>query len=129
MWPQFFPNNCPPVDAEPATGVVFRLTRGDIPLHEDFLSHRERFRDRDFENECEACGLSVYRDASDARRAIAIAKGFRKKRIAQGEINPDMGKIKHTPRDNEYGASHLTWWLHFGQEPASLFVVIHSPNA
>lgn len=124
-WPPFFPDSCPPDESEPAAGIVFRLTATETPSEEDFKSHRELYPTRQYSvPECEACGLSVYRNIEDVRRAIAIVPALRSKKIAQGELRAEFGRIKHTPKNNQYGASHHTWWKPINQAPWSDFVVI-----
>lgn len=40
-WPSHFPELCPPDDAVPAAGVVFRTVSGSPPTPWDFLPHIE----------------------------------------------------------------------------------------
>jgi hypothetical protein len=68
-WPDFFPEACPPEEAEPTFGDVYRLVQKKIPSQKDFLSHRERWPDKKFDQpECIVCGISVYRKTDDVKR-------------------------------------------------------------
>ena len=55
QWPDYFPDDCPPQDAEPATGEVYRVVKQNPPDSKDFMSQRERKRRKNFgEKECQA---------------------------------------------------------------------------
>ncbi len=69
QWPDYFPDDCPPQDAQPATGDVYRLVKQNPPESKDFIPLREKKTGEDFgEKECQACGLSVFRNVEDAIR-------------------------------------------------------------
>lgn len=63
------PVNCPPGDAQEASGNVYMLVSENPPKPEDFLSKREKHRDKPpfepNEKECRACGLSVYTEIAE----------------------------------------------------------------
>ena len=60
QWPGYFPDDCPPQDAQLATGDVYRLVKQNPPESKDFVPLREKKTSEDFgEKECQACGLSV----------------------------------------------------------------------
>lgn len=64
-FPAHLPKNCPPQEAQDATGEVYRLVNHNSPHHDDFQSWREENMSRDLPEgvtECQAGGLSVYRD-------------------------------------------------------------------
>jgi hypothetical protein len=118
-WPDFFPDDCPPDDAEPASGEVYRITGRRNPKNRDFLSYREqRGPDAEFSQpECIVCGLSVYRDIEDISRMRLRRRRVPKLRkrlyIAKGLLNPSLGKIKAT---GHHEKSHHTWWVPTGVE-------------
>jgi hypothetical protein len=99
---------------------VYRIVKS-VPLGpSDFRSFREEGKSFDADRECETAGLSVFRKPEDAVR-------YRKKfpylgkRIAQGELAKEHGKLKPTPRGNN---SHATWWPYEGVERSKLFKVV-----
>lgn len=63
------PPNCPPEDAQPASGDVYMFVNENPPSSNDFLSKREKHPDKPpfepNEKECRACGLSIYTEISD----------------------------------------------------------------
>ena len=128
QWPDYFPDDCPPQDAQPATGDVYRLVKQNPPESKDFIPLREKKTSEDFgERECQACGLSVLGNAEDALRMRKRARGMEKRLIAKGTLNPFLGKIKHTP-SSRYGRSHRTWWVPTEVEPWSVFRVVQIPQ-
>lgn len=128
QWPDYFPNDCPPQDAQPATGDVYRLVKQNPPESKDFIPLREKKTSEDFgEKECQACGLSVLGSAEDALRMRKRARGMEKRLIAKGTLNLCLGKIKHTP-SSRYGKSHHTWWVPTEVEPWSVFHVVQIPQ-
>ena len=42
QWPDYFPDDCPPQDAQPATGDVYRLVKQNPPESRDFIPLREK---------------------------------------------------------------------------------------
>ena len=67
------PANCPPSSCVHASGELFRIVENNPPNSNDFRCFRERFPDKQANDECMACGLSVYRDKSDVYRMIREA--------------------------------------------------------
>lgn len=122
-WPDYFPDNCPPKDAKPATGIVYRLLRQKKVKKSDFkpriLSNLPRFDGK----ECEESGLSVYKNLDDMYRLQKFIPGMRKRVPAKGELIPEMGQIKPTPRE---GNSHHTWWVPLGVAPWDSFEIIQN---
>jgi hypothetical protein len=120
IWPLFFPLGCPPEESHPATGTVYRLVDSNPPGSRDFLSHRERWPKRKFnESECIVCGVSVYTDKIDIERLRRTVPAMRSKLVALGVLNPALGSIQRTPRAT--GVSHVTWWIPEGSQPWILF--------
>lgn len=108
-WPDYFPPNCPPVDTQETNRRVYRFVRTDIPTSVDFKSYKELFPTRNFEEEeCKACGLSVYTNLDDAKSAQRNIPGMAKRLLAQCDLTIQDGRIKATPAFN--GESHHTWW-------------------
>ena len=42
QWPDYFPDDCPPQDAQPATGDVYRVVKQNPPESKDFIPFREK---------------------------------------------------------------------------------------
>ena len=122
-WPDY-PPGCPPADAEDAEGVVYRLV-GAKGLHDDeFRSHYERDREK-WDGNCQARGLSVYRDAEDLAEGQQQVRGMAKKRIVVAMLPAGSGRIKDTP--SSVWKSHRTWWVATGLSPAPLFRFYEAP--
>lgn len=120
-WGSYFPEGCPPEDASPAEGVVFRLTKGDQPRHGDFVPYRKNKPGDDFDGKaCLASGLSVYRDYQDIVRLQNRVGGARKKKVAVTiqDLDHSHGVMKPTP---SIESSHITWWVPETVSPAPLF--------
>lgn len=121
-WPEFYPENCPPEDAEPASGTVYRLVRHDPPQAEDFKTPWEEYPGRFPEPTIENCGLSVHTDLHDSERLKDRVPQFRKRQIAEGILNPKLGMIQHTPLPED--ESHHDWWVPVGTDPWLVFNVM-----
>lgn len=108
MWPDYFPEQCPPSEARVDELRVFRLVSNNPPIPSDFLPtlieqpHREFNR----ENLCYACGVSVFKDIADVKTKMARYKPLRNKRIAVGVILRQDGLVLET-----FSGTHVTWWL------------------
>ncbi|MBW4620602.1 MAG: hypothetical protein KME17_14765 [Cyanosarcina radialis HA8281-LM2] len=67
-WHDFFPEDCPPNTAQPASGTVYLFVKDDPPTPEDFRSKRQKNPNLKFPNdekECQACGISVFTQIDD----------------------------------------------------------------
>ena len=125
-WPNFYPANCPPAEAEPASGTVYRLVNHDPAQEEDFKTPFEENPKR-FNNKADIknCGLSVHTDIQDSeqlKKAMKMVPRFKNSQIAEGELNPTLGLIQYTP-SSEY-RSHHSWWVPIGAEPWVVFKII-----
>ena len=130
QWPDYFPDDCPPQDAQPATGDVYRLVKTESTRIKRLYPHSAKsnlvkilVRD-----ECKVCGLSVFRRFEDAVEMKNRERGMKNRLIAKGTLSPDLGKIKHTPSSKPYGQSHHTWWVPTEVEPWSVFHVVQIPQ-
>lgn len=108
MWPDYFPDSCPPLQARKDEVKVFRLVDNTPPSSNDFRPTIIEHPHRDFKSEdlCIACGVSVFKKLEDALNRRRRFKPLRDKRIAIGTITQDDGLILETCSD-----SHMTWWL------------------
>ena len=125
-WPEFFPDNCPPAEAEPASGTFYRLVRHNPPRAEDFKSAFEE-NPKLFTHipMVKRCGLSVHKDPQDSERLRERLKNrarkFKNRQIAEGTLNPTLGMIKHTPSLEQ---SHHSWWIPVEAKPWTVFNII-----
>ena len=122
----YLPEDCPPDDAQPATGTVYRMLKGDRPTPDDFLSFRELKPGKAYPSDCIASGLSVYTEIEGIRQLQRRVPRFRKAKVGQGELDAVHGTIKNTP--SQLHASHHTWWLAREAEPWTFFSVIELPE-
>ena len=125
-WPDFYPADCPPAEAESASGTVYRLVKHDPARAEDFKSvFEENLRGVKEKQTVNLYGLSVHRDSQDSERLRERLKNrarkFKNRQIAEGSLNSTLGMIRHTPSIEE---SHHTWWVPIGAEPRLVFNVI-----
>jgi hypothetical protein len=121
-WPAYFSDDCPPQDSQPASGEVYRLVKNDPPKEDDFLTHKELFPEKDFgDQECQACGVSVSRDADDIPVLKRRVPGLRERMLARGILDSSLGKIKSTPGPVR---SHHTWWVPVGVQRHACFSVV-----
>lgn len=123
------PSDCPPTSAETSLGKVYRFIYidHDIPLAKDFLSWREINPDKPCPatlTECQVCGVSVLKSINDARSAHRKVPALRKKKLALGNLTPDLGRIQNTPATGT-GKSHHTWWLCKKAEPWTVFKIVN----
>lgn len=120
-WPDFYPENCPPTEAESASGTVYRLVRNNPPQAEDFKSTWEEFPGRFPEPTIKNSGVSIYTDPQDIERLKNRIRQLRDRKTAEGELNPALGFIQQTEGKEK---SHYTWWIPIGAKPWHDFRVI-----
>ena len=118
-FPADWPDDCPPDDASPAEGHVFRIVKRAPPVAADFLSHHELGRLRKAPA-CLRCGLSVFRDLYDAmhQRQLLPKLGTQ---IAEARLEVEYGWTKLTSGTQP---THTTWWAFEGVNRAQLFAIV-----
>jgi hypothetical protein len=126
-WPDFYPANCPPAEAESASGTVYRLVNHDPAQEEDFKTpFEENPRRFKYTPGIKNCALSVQTDIQDSEQLkkamMKMVPRFKNSQIAKGELNPTLGLIQHTP-SSKY-RSHHSWWVPIGAEPWVVFKII-----
>ena len=121
QWPDYYPENCPPEEAEPASRTVYRLVRHNPPQAEDFLSTWEEFPGRFPEPTIKNSGVSVYTDPQDIERLKKRIRQLKGRKTAEGELDPMHGLIQPTEGKEK---SHHTWWIPIGAEPWLVFKVV-----
>lgn len=133
-WRDHLPNECPPDDAIPTNGVVYRLASRKNFDESDFLSYREMYPDGHWDGvpECIACGLSVFTEIAGIERLLRRVPGKKRskshkvKKVIEGKLTPKHGKMKNTPSTTH--KSHHTWWIPVGEEPWKVFRLIELPE-
>ncbi len=120
-FPPDWPDGCPPTDAVPPTGRIYRLVGGAPLLPEHFLSYHESGKPIPPDRECDARGLSVFTDPRDARNYLAKYP-YLGTAIAAGGLSAADGRFKPTPR--RPAPSHATWWPFPGRPRHVLFQIV-----
>ena len=119
-------DKCPPEDAEPASGIFYRLVLNNPPEKEDFTPNPNtlsQILDRGPEEKiCQVYGVSVYKDIEGALKARKKFKSLKGTEPAIGKLTPKCGVIKNTPSLIHH--SHHTWWPPCEMEIWSLFQII-----
>lgn len=126
-WPHFYPVNCPPEEAKPASGKVYRLVQHNPAQAKDFQTPWEEYPGRFEEPTTINCGVSVHTDLQDSERLKNVVRKFKNRQIAEGELNPTLGMIQHTPSSRF--KSHYTWWIPIGAEPWVIFNIVNEHNS
>lgn len=113
VWPDYFPAECPPADAAPAVGTLYRFTKKQTPDAKDVTCHWNRFEQHREEwardgRQCQACGLSVYLTVETARQKRAMIPALRKAHVHRVTLVTADGKLKNTPSVGD--PEHHTWW-------------------
>jgi len=105
-WPSFYPDDCPPADAEDSQGVVFHLVSGDpMPPSDlkDTAFHRDAFPEED---DCLRVALSCYRREEELRQIRSSVPRLSDRKIARADLQPDYGKLLQTR-----APSHHSLWI------------------
>ena len=113
-FPDDWPSDCPPADAEDARGDIYRLVKTNPPASSDLQTHHER-NTRPRDPACLRCGLSVFRSRADVEHQSRIYPKLGKI-IAKGTLQPEHGKTKPTGRP-----THTTWWVYKGIDRLAVF--------
>lgn len=113
---------CPPSDAEPTSGVYFRVGRNNPPTADDFKSQSELGRALGAE-ECMRLGLSTLRDLVEADHLIRLNRRLGSV-IYKGELTDTHGKSKLT--SSRQSPSHTTWWAYPDIDRVAPFSVVEA---
>ncbi len=121
-WPDIYPANCPPADAKPASGTIYRLVRQDPAQAQDFKSNfEESLENPSINPSIKNCGLSVHTDSQDSEQLKKRVGKFRSRLIAKSRLSPTLGMIRHTASIEE---SHHTWWVPVEAKPWTVFNIM-----
>lgn len=120
-WPEHYPEKCPPDNAVPPSGSLFRFINKTNPKKKDFLSYYELKPEGDWGTKaCVSRGLSVYASEIDCAVAAATIPALKKKQLAKAFLPKNSGVIASTPSKNTN--NHKTLWpLISAEELAELF--------
>lgn len=123
-WPSYYPDTCPPSNAEAASGQVYRLVDEGGPADEDFVCHKLIYPYKDWEDkECQACGLSVHPSLESSDRLKRRIPALRNKRAAVASLQAKHGLLMRTPSSAD--KAHHTWWVPASlQSPCALFSAV-----
>jgi hypothetical protein len=116
-FPSSWPQDCPPKDAESASGVVFRVAKTNPPSREDFKSHEELGK-KSNGSQCLRVGLSVFQTFDDAEHLTQLIPKLGRY-VLRGQLQPSNGVVKQTP--GRQHPTHTTWWPYDGVDRAELF--------
>lgn len=121
------PAACPPVDAVPVQGDVYRGCRTADLSDQDFLSFGELRSARHDPSLCAVWGLSVWVSQEAVEFARANMPYVRKWHIHRGNLSPEHGVIIATPSAQQ--PEHHTFWKDRNQSVAALFELYLEPEA
>lgn len=123
VFPDYFPKQCPPDEAEPGVRQGYRLVRNDPPTESDFLPHVIKNPDKIYEgrNLCNACSVSLFADSADAMRARDISPHLANTKLAYGRVLPETGVVLGPSGGR---SSHFDWWVYVGASPHQHFKVV-----
>lgn len=121
-YPDFFPPDCPPSEAELRSMFIYRYTNNNPPKESDFQSAYELgkyLRSLSVQK----YGISVNSCLDDARNAIGLVPALREYNfIAGGDASPEDGPLEYTPHKNI--SKHMTWYLFKNVNPYKKFSTI-----
>lgn len=118
-FPDNWPDDCPPADAEAANGNYFRVGKNNPPVADDFKSHAERGI-APSANPCMRAGLSLLRSTDDATHQTNLFPKLGKL-IFCGSLSAEHGKTKLTGGKLP---THTTWWPYEGIDRVAPFVCV-----
>lgn len=125
-FPDDWPPGCPPDDAPPASGKVYRIVRTSPPTAADFRSHREMGKLPDADP-CLRRGLSMFQTVEGAMHARELFRRRLGKFIACGTLASEHGKLKPTP--SRTLPNHVTWWAYVDVARAVPFSIVEEDQA
>jgi len=94
---------CPPEDAVPTNGRIWRIVKNDPPTADDFQTYLELGKAMGAAP-CRRCGLSVQITEKDARH-MAETFNYLGNHLASANLGSDRGVVRQTGR-----VPHHTWW-------------------
>lgn len=118
------PQNCPPAEATPMEGTLFRGIPNPPVNASHFRSHAEAEKPCD-PRKCKSWGLSVWVSEADARHAQQALTYMQAWHIAAGQVVPSDGVVMPTPSNSQ--PNHHTFWLSPNRDISSKFQIVIEP--
>ena len=115
------PANCPPAAAIDGPMHFFRLSRGDPPVANDFLTAEER-NALPNADQCLRKAVSSHTDRRDSEKLRRMVKFFAQHVVCAGTVPHGAGKLLATP-SYDY-PSHWSWWPPAGMARHTFFAVV-----
>lgn len=125
-YPCYYPDDMPPEDASPASGIAFRLVNENPPIKSCFSSTIEENPGREARKPTDRemlYGSSLFTQAKEALKKKKLFKPLRQKMLSTGPLIEDDGVMKKTG-----GQHHITVWFKNDSEPYTRFVCIEELN-
>jgi hypothetical protein len=98
--------DCPPHDAEPASGRVFRCAKANPPKTREMKTHEEKGSLSDADP-CLRRALSVFRSQRDAEHQIRLFRRWKRRFVLSADLDHAHGKTKLTSGQQP---THTSWW-------------------
>lgn len=115
-------SDCPPPDAGPAEGDVFRCCKVNPPAPGDLETHEESGR-LPAADPCLRRALSVFRTQQDAEHQLRLFRRWKQRFVAKATLRAEHGRALATRGQQP---THTSWWPSAGLDPrarAALFTV------
>lgn len=121
-FPAYFPQGCPPSDAQEKELIAYRLCKSNPVVISDFYSYYQLRLDF---NGVNGYGVSLFTDLNEA---ITLKKmpAHKNEMLAKGVTSHLCGLMKETP--TRRFSSHITWWLYEDARPENYFQVMEEEN-
>lgn len=119
-FPPDWPSPCPPDDAVPTTGRIFRRTKRKPPSDKDLKTHHQRGTADGQFSPCGRCALSVLTDESDLEHSFRLF-GYQGNYVFSAELLPSHGTMKLVGGAIE---SHTNVWFYEGVDVETLFTFV-----
>lgn len=121
MFPKEWPKDCPPSDAEDASGTAFRVVMTD-PVTDDSFKNYVELGKLPKAPLCKRLALSVFVTIEQAYHLSRMKSADLGKFVARGTLT--AGKMKVTP-----SSGHINWWVPEGHDPKATFTqVVATPG-
>lgn len=116
-WPEHYPENCPPEEADSRPGTYFRCISGNDVTEEDFESNYDMNLRRDMErtNPCARRSTSIWSTFKGARRILDLWPQFPSRCIAEVGLDGRCGQLKRSKGKER--REHYHWWIPTNIDP------------
>jgi len=104
--------NCPPNNAKPASGILYKVTKGFPPEQNDFDSDVERKAKNHDPTKCDCWGCSVWVDAEGVNTGLNLFQFWKRRHVVAAHVCATDGVLKHTPSNSQ--PRHHTFWKTYG---------------